>query len=318
MKVAITGGTGFVGGHLARSLAEQGHMVTLLARGRDHRDEAIRSLPGVRLLCASTTETDRLVGAFEGCDAVVHCAGINRQIGSQTYDRVHVEGTRAVVEAARRADIRKVGLLSFLRARPNCGSAYHESKWEAEQILRRSGLDYTIIRAGVIYGRGDHMLDHLSRAFHSFPAFAFVGLRDEAVRPVAVEEVVRILGAALVDHRLSRKTIPVLGPEKLTLAEAVRRVSDVVGKNPFFFRAPVFFHYALAWILERLMTTPLVSVAQVRILSEGITEPPFALDELPADLTPRIQFDAAQIRKGLPEPSGFRMTDLRCCAPDVA
>lgn len=318
MKVAITGGTGFVGGHLARSLAEQGHMVTLLARGRDHRDEAIRSLPGVRLLCASTTETDRLVEAFESCDAVVHCAGINRQIGSQTYDRVHVEGTRAVVEAARRTDIRKVGLLSFLRARPDCGSAYHESKWEAEQVLRRSGLDYTIIKAGVIYGRGDHMLDHLSRAFHSFPAFALVGLRDEAVRPVAVEEVVRILEAALVDQRLSRKTIPVLGPEELTLAEAVRRVSSVVGKNPFFFRAPVFFHYALAWVLERLMTTPLVSVAQVRILSEGITEPPFALDELPADLTPRIQFDAAQIRKGLPEPGRFRMTDLRCCAPDIA
>jgi uncharacterized protein YbjT (DUF2867 family) len=318
MKIAITGGTGFVGGHLGRSLAEHGHEVILLARGRDHRDGAIRSLPGVRLLCASTTETDRLVEAFQGCDAVVHSAGINRQIGSQTYQRVHVVGTRAVVDAAQRAGVCKIELMSFLRARPDCGSGYHESKWEAEEILRRSGLDYTILKAGVIYGRGDHMLDHLSRAFHSFPAFALVGLRDQAVRPVAVEDLVAILEAALVDPRLSRKTIPVLGPEELTLAEAVKRVSRAVGKDPVFFRAPVFFHYALGWVLERLMTTPLVSLAQVRILSEGITQPPFALDELPADLSPRIPFDAAQIRKGLPEPGGFRRTDLRCCASDAA
>lgn len=318
MRIAITGGTGFVGGHLARSMAEQGHTVVLVARGRNHRNESIRSLPGARLVCASTTDTERLAEAFQGCDAVAHCAGINRQIGLQTYERVHVEGTRAVVEAAERAAVRKVVFLSFLRARPNCGSAYHESKWEAEQIVGRSGLDYTIVKAGVIYGRGDHMLDHLSRAFHTFPAFALVGFRDRAMRPVAIEDVVRILEAALLDGRLSRKTVPVLGPEELTLAEAVRRVSGTVGKNPVFFRAPVLFHYALGWILERLMTTPLVSLAQVRILSEGITASPFVLDELPGDLSPRTRFDDAQIRKGLPEPGGFDRTDLRLCAPDPA
>jgi uncharacterized protein YbjT (DUF2867 family) len=101
------------------------------------------------------------------------------------------------MEAARIAGVGKVALLSFLRARANCGSGYHESKWAAEEILRESGLDYTILKAGVIYGRGDHMLDHLSHALFTLPVFATVGLRDRAVRPLAVEDLVKALEAVL-------------------------------------------------------------------------------------------------------------------------
>ena len=58
----------------------------------------------------------------------------------------------------------KIIYLSFLRARPACGSRYHESKWAAEELVRGSGIDHTILKSGVIYGRGDHLLDHVSRA----------------------------------------------------------------------------------------------------------------------------------------------------------
>lgn len=104
-----------------------------------------------------------------------------------------------MIEAARIAGVAKVALLSFLRARANCGSGYHEAKWAAEEIVRGSGLDYTILKAGVIYGRGDHMLDHLSHALFTFPVFATVGLRDRPVRPLAVEDLVKVLEAALID-----------------------------------------------------------------------------------------------------------------------
>ncbi len=90
------------------------------------------------------------------------------------YQNVHIAGTRNVVAAAQSAGVGKFVLISFLRARPNCGSPYHESKWAAEEMVRRSGLDYTILKCGVIYGRGDHMLDHLSHAFYTFPVFALV------------------------------------------------------------------------------------------------------------------------------------------------
>jgi NADH dehydrogenase len=246
---------------------------------------------------------------------VAHCAGINREIGAQTYQRVHVEGTQNVVNAARRAGVRKLAMLSFLRARPNCGSGYHESKWAAEEIVRSSGLDYTVLKAGVIYGRGDHMLDHLSHALHTFPVFALVGLQERPVRPTAIEDIVRILRSALIEGRLSHQTVAVVGPEEMALGTAVRRVARVLDMHPLFIRLPVWMHYGLAWCFERLMTIPLVSLAQVRILSEGIVDPlPFA-DGLPADLTPQTRFTAEQIRRGLPAPAAFTLRDCRGCAP---
>ena len=87
----------------------------------------------------------------------MHCAGINREIGDQTFQRVHVEGTRASSRPRERAGVRRIVMLSFLRARPDGPRRTTETKWAAEELVRHSGLDHTILKAGMIYGRGDHM-----------------------------------------------------------------------------------------------------------------------------------------------------------------
>jgi NADH dehydrogenase len=172
-------------------------------------------------------------------------------------------------------------------------------------------LDYTILKAGVIYGRGDHMLDHLSRAFHTFPLFGFVGYRPQLMRPVAVKDVVQIIKASLVDDRLTRKTVAVTGPETLTLQQAVKRVAAVVGKKPIYFRMPVSFHYGLAWVCEKVMKTPMVAKAQVRILSETLIDPVTLCDKLPEDLVPHQSFTPENIQKGLPPAQAFGIADLQ-------
>lgn len=311
MKIAITGGTGFVGRHLARTLVSEGHEVVLLARGVDQRETRIRQVAHVRFMPVGLSDEEGLVQAFAGCDGIAHCAGINRELGAQTYQRVHVEGTQRVVNAAKRAGVNKVLLLSFLRARPACSSAYHESKWAAEEIVRSPGLDYTVLKAGIIYGRGDHMLDHLSHTLHTFPVFAGVGLKEQSIRPVAVEDVARIMRASLIKGRLSRQTVAVTGPEELTLSDAVRRIGRVIAKRPIVFPMPVAGHYLIAWVAERLMQIPLISVAQVRMLAEGIVKPTGACDPLPEDLVPTRRFTDEQIRQGLPEPGPFSRRDLR-------
>jgi len=313
MKIAITGGTGFLGRSIAHLLSDEGHEVILIARGLDKTAPEIRRLPRTHFIPAGLDNPEQLTGVFAGCDAVVHCAGINRELGNQTYQRVHVDGTRHVVEAARQAGVRKIVHISFLRARPSCYSGYHESKWAAEEIVRNSGLDYTILKCGVIYGQGDHMLNHLSHAFHTFPVFAFVGFNDRPIRPNAVEDVARVVSASVLDGTLSRKTVPVVGPEELTLREAVRRVARVAGRRPLMFPMPVWFHYLLGWLVERLMNVPLVSLAQVRILSEGLAEPAPPFEPMPPELAPTLRFTEEQIRKGLPAPGAFTWRDLRCC-----
>jgi len=310
MKIVITGGTGFIGSHLARRLVAEGHQVVLLAR-RNHRQTRMHVNP--TFVLSDLSDTAVLEHAFEGCDAVAHCAGINRELAEQTYRRVHIEATTNVVNAAQGAGVKKIVLMSFLRARPNCGSPYHESKWAAEEIVRNSGLDYTIIKAGMVYGLGDHMLDHLSHALHTFPFFAMVGFKEKGIRPLAIDDLVEVLRASLIENRLSRSTFAITGAEELYLSEAVRRVARVTGNKVRMVRAPVWSHYLLAHFWELTMKVPLVARAQVRILSEGVVEPSLACDALPADLLPKRRFTDEQIRKGLPEPGPFTLRDLRCC-----
>jgi nucleoside-diphosphate-sugar epimerase len=217
-------------------------------------------------------------------------------VGEQTYQAVHIDGTHHVVDACKAAGVPKLSITSFLRARPDCGSAYHESKFAAEELVRESGLVYTVFKPGVIYGKGDHLLDHLSHAFHTFPVFAFVGMKDQMVRPLAVEDF----------------ALAVTGPEELTLSAAVKRVANAVGKHPlYYFRAPLWFHYALAWVCEATMKVPLISLGQVRILSEGITDPCGDYELPPIHLRPNTPFMESFIRTQLPEPRRFGFRDLR-------
>ncbi len=282
--------------------------------GVDARDTEIRTLDNATFAEIGTSSAKKLAEAFAGCDALAHCAGISRAIGEQTYERVHVQGTRNVVDAARAAGVRKVLLLSFLRARPHCRSPYHESKWAAEEIVRGSGLDHTIIKAGMIYGKGDHMLDHLSHTLHSLPFFPAVGFREKAIQPVAVEDIVRILQAALTDNRMPGQTVAVVGPQRMLLSDAVKQVARILGRSVVTFPFPIFAHRVLAWLFEHTMTVPLISSAQVFMLSEGITEAMPACAPVPADLVPRTLFEDQQIRERLPAAQPFGFKDFRCCA----
>ncbi|KTR39682.1 nucleoside-diphosphate sugar epimerase [Curtobacterium oceanosedimentum] len=292
MRVAITGGTGFVGRHLAERYAADDVVVVSRRTGVEIDD------------------VDALTEAFTGVDAVAHCAGINREIGDQSFERVHVRGTAAVLEAAHRAGVQRVVLLSFLRARPGTGSPYHETKWAAEEMVRSSGLDYTVLKAGMIYGHGDHLVDHLSHTVQTVPLFASVGFREKTISPIPVAELVDVLVGAL-EGRLSRRTVAVRGGEALLLSEAVRRVARVVGRPVRVFPAPVWAHRVLGQVTEWTMRVPLVAKAQVRMLAEGVTEATQPAGELPADLAPTARFDEEHIRAALPPRGGFTWRDLR-------
>jgi NADH dehydrogenase len=208
--------------------------------------------------------------------------------------------------------VNRIVLLSFLHARPNCGSPYHESKWEAEEQVRSSGIPYTILKAGMIYGRGDHMLDHMSHSFHSFPFFPTVGFREKPIAPLPVEELVAVLKRSLLTDDLVNKTIPITGAESLLLSEAARRIASVLGKRLLVLPAPLWLNYVFGWFFERSMKIPLVAIAQVRILSEGVTLPEDHEHLLPEELRPKIGFSETQIQKSLPPPGSFTLHDFEC------
>ncbi|GAB3808071.1 complex I NDUFA9 subunit family protein [Humibacter antri] len=291
MRIAITGGTGFVGSHLAERL-DPADTVRISRRN------------GVAI-----DDVDALAAAFVGCEAIAHCAGINREIGTQTFRRVHIEGTRAVIEAARRAGVKRLVMVSFLRARPACGSAYHESKWAAEELVRHSGLEYNVLKFGMIYGLGDHLINHVTRSVRTVPIFATVGFQEKTIRPVPVADAVDVLLAA-IHGRLSQMTIAVVGAEELTLSEAVRRISHLAGIAPVIIPTPVWAIRVLAQLTEWTMVVPLLAKAQARMLAEGVNEPAPYAPEPPKDLRPSRPFDDETISAALPD-GRFGLADLR-------
>ena len=96
-------------------------------------------------------------------EAVVHLVGIISEVGQNTFENVHPRGTENIVAAARAADVTRFIHMSALGTRPNAASRYHQSKWAAEEIVRRSGLAWTIFRPSIIYGPGDGFVNLFAR-----------------------------------------------------------------------------------------------------------------------------------------------------------
>jgi NADH dehydrogenase len=160
-------------------------------------------------------------------------------------------------------------------------------------------MDFTILKPGMIFGPGDHMISHISRALKILPVFAPVGLIQPRIRPVAIQDMLDIILASLLQNRLGGKTCAVLGPEEMTLGDAVWRVARAQGKLVIMLPMPELFHFAMASVMERMTSEPLVSVAQVRMLSEGMNKPGKDSENLPEDLQPKTFFTADEIRAAL-------------------
>lgn len=300
MKIAITGGTGFIGRYVVRDLISRGHEVVAIARGAYTRNT--QPLDGATFVKADINDTAALQSALTGCDALAHLAGTSGD-ESQSLEHVHVDGVRSAVSAAENAGVKKFVLVSYLTIRPNLNSAYHTTKWRGEEIVRASKLNYTILKAGLIYGQGDHTIHNLSNLFNKLPIFATVGLREKTVRLVAVEDLTNVISAVLLDRtRFTRQTLAVVGPEELTMSQVARRIAKVMGK-PFLIVLPfpVFAQRMLAWFSERFMSKPLITSSQVQMLADGVSQPLEGDELIPDDLAPKTMFTDEQIRKGLPK-----------------
>lgn len=146
--LAVTGGTGFVGQHLLRVALDQGFDVRALTRGWKPPEDEIAWVDG------ALDRFDSLLKLCAGADAVVHVAGVIN--GSKAaFDTVNIGGTAAMIDAARKAGVRRFIHISSLAAREPELSLYGRSKAKSERLVQASGLEWTIIRPPAVYGPGD-------------------------------------------------------------------------------------------------------------------------------------------------------------------
>lgn len=150
LTVAVTGATGFVGRHLVAELVRRGHRVRALVRTQSRAE----SLPvsGVTPVEGDLFDRPSMSRLVEGAHAAIHLVGIRRETGAATFERLHVEATGRAVDAARAAGVRRFLQMSAIGANPDGRSAYQRTKFAAEMLVRRSGLDWTIFRPSIIHG----------------------------------------------------------------------------------------------------------------------------------------------------------------------
>ncbi len=149
MKLAITGGTGFVGAHVIDAALVGGHQVTALTR----RAQPARE--GLTWIAGDLADRAALDGLVAGADAIIHVAGVLKARDAAGFELGNVEGTKLLLAAAQAADTRRFILVSSLAAREPRLSLYGASKAKAEGLVEQSGLDWTIVRPPAVYGPGD-------------------------------------------------------------------------------------------------------------------------------------------------------------------
>ena len=288
MRVAIFGGTGFVGGYLVEALLEAGHEPTVLVRPGS--EGKVRSAGRCRLVAGDIGSDAAIRAALESCEAAIYNIGILRAFPSQgiTFEELQYNGLVRVVNAAKDMGVGRLLLMSANGVKPG-GTDYQDTKYRAEQYAMQSSLDITVFRPSVIFGdpRGSmEFATQLHRDMVDMPLPAvgfFSGLRPGEgkilMSPVHILDVVKAFVQALKEPSTTGKIYSLGGPEILSWQEMIQRIAAAVGRKKRILPMPVQVMKIGATLLDWLPPFP-VTRDQLTMLTEGNTADPLEIQSL--------------------------------------
>lgn len=230
-RVFVTGGTGFVGRAVIQALRAEGYAVRCLVRRGSERD--LRGFGAIERVEGDVMARQSLDDGMTGCDAVVHLVGIIHErpaIGS-TFERVHIQGTQNVLDAAAGAGARRYVHMSALGSRAGARSRYHQTKWAAEEAVRSSPLPWTIFRPSIIYGRGDEFITMLRSMLERLPIVPVVGSGRQRLQPVPVEQVAHGFARALALGATVKHSYDVGGPDAVSMVELLDAIASALARR---------------------------------------------------------------------------------------
>ncbi len=248
-RVLVTGASGFVGREVLRRLLDAGNEVVAVS----HHPRS-SSVPARVIQVAADITGSGWQRWCEGCSAAINLVGVARETPRHgvTFDGAHRIGAERVVAACRDHDIRRLVHVSALGARRDAATAYLRSKWQGEEVVRGSGLGWTIVRPALVFGPGGGFFTTLATAVRRLPVFPIFGTGAYLLQPIAVGELAAALVAALEIGASEGEVVQLGGPETLAYDEVVRRTAAALGLHRTFVHLPVglvrFVVRAMQWL----------------------------------------------------------------------
>jgi NADH dehydrogenase len=269
MRIFVTGGTGFVGREVLHHLVAAGHQVRALVReGSEHQ---LTTTEKIEVHHGDATEASSLNGALSGCEAIIHLVGIIREFPARgiTFEQLHVKATQNLLAAAEQQSVKRYLHMSANGTRPNSFAAYHRSKWQAEQAVRATDLDWTIFRPSLIFGTSSEFVTMLADLIRKLPVVPVIGDGQYRMQPVAVEQVAETFAKALSMPQTAGQTYHLGGAEAYSYDEILDLTGRALGKEKLVkAHNPLFMVKPMIRMLEGLSRFPITN-DQLTMMLEG-------------------------------------------------
>ena len=270
MKIFVAGGTGFIGTHLIRELRSNGHTVVTLSHERSRGTEQ-----GIDLVRGDVLDRRSVTDAMKGCDAAINLVGIIREFAGKgiTFQNLHIQATRNMVAAAKEAGIRRYLQMSALGTRKDAVSAYHKSKYLAEEEVRESGLEWTIFRPSLVFGPKDLFINMLADQLRKFPLIPVIGDGSYRMQPIHVDDVACCFVQALERPETVGQVYDLCGPDRFTYLQMLEVIARVLGKSGVTtVKSPLSLIKLVVPFLQKIPAFPLTSDQLQMLLEESICD----------------------------------------------
>ncbi|GER82990.1 oxidoreductase [Thermogemmatispora aurantia] len=268
--ILITGATGFIGRHLVQRLVERGERPRCLVRDR-HRAAQLLPVEHVELVEGATTRPVSLEPALRGVDTVIHAAFMTadrKQSAGNTYEGTNVAGTTNLVNAALVAGVRRMIEISGLGTRPDRPGSYMQGRYLAEEVLKKSALEWSIVQPSVLFGRGAPFFKGLADLIRSAPVVPLIGGGSLRFQPIYVEDVVSVVLHLLDDPAGSRnRTFVIGGPEYYTFAQIINLLMETLHVRRPALPLPLFLARIGATAMELVLPKPPITRAALTLFT---------------------------------------------------
>lgn len=264
--IVMTGATGFVGSNLVKELVREGFDVRCIVR-RKSKVDFLQDL-GVNLIYGDVADKESLLKAVEGAEKCISLVGILIEKGEATFKSIHVDGVQNLVHACKEKGVKDFIHVSALGTRKDAKSRYHQTKWEAEELIRNASLNYIIFRPSVIFGREDKFTNLFANLIKFLPVVNIPGAGKNLMQPVFIKDLVKAIVMAVKDYKFSSGNYEAGGPEKLTFNEIIDIICKVLGKRRFKIHLPIVFLKPGALLMETFLPYPPITRDQLVMLEE--------------------------------------------------